>query len=291
MPRFSAHLTQLFAELPFPQRFAAAAAAGFKGCEFRAPYDYPPDQISHWLTQSGLANILFNAPAGNWSAGERGIAAIPGREREFRAGIGVACDYASRLRTSIVHVMAGVIPAGMDRARCRDAFIANLRYAAKALSGIGVSLVIEPINSRDVPGYFLTTQADAHAIREEVGDANLRVQMDLYHTQVMEGDLTQKLRRYLPHTGHIQVAGVPDRHEPDGGEVNYRYLLRLLDSLGYPGWVGCEYVPRGRTEDGLEWMHSIVAEERHGFAAKAAPTTAEKQPPICTPLRSLPRRQ
>jgi 2-dehydrotetronate isomerase len=260
MPRFSAHLTQLFVEVPFPQRFAAAAAAGFKGCEFRTPYEYPAAEVALWLEQSGLTNVLFNAPSGDWAAGDRGIAALPGREKEFRRGIALALEYARVLRTPLVHVMAGVIPAAEDRTRCRDAFIANLRYAAQALASAGSGVVIEPINTRDVPGYFLTTQVDAHFICEEVGAPNLSVQMDLYHAQVMEGDLTTKLRKFLPHIGHIQIAGVPDRNEPDRGEVNFGYLLRLLDSIGYSGWVGCEYVPSGRTEDGLGWMQSLVAE-------------------------------
>lgn len=258
MPRFSAHLTQLFTEVPFAQRFKAAAAAGFKACEFRSPYEYTPADIAGWLEESGLANVLFNAPAGNWAAGERGIAALPGREDEFRRGIDRACEYASVLKTPLVHPMCGIVPAGEDWARCREVFIANLDHAARTLAGIGVTVVIEPINRRDLPDYFLATQADAHAIREAVGAPNLKVQMDLYHAQVTEGDLTTRLRRYLPHIGHIQIAGVPDRHEPDRGELNLHYLLRLLDTLGYTGWVGCEYVPSGRTEDGLGWMHSIA---------------------------------
>jgi 2-dehydrotetronate isomerase len=261
MPRFSAHLTQLFGEVPFPQRFAAASRAGFLGCEFRTPFEYPAAEVARWLEQSRLANVVFNAPAGNWTAGERGIAALPGREAEFRDGIARACEYARALHTPLVHVMAGVIPASVDHARCRDTFITNLRFAARELARVGTGVVIEPINSRDVPGYFLTIQAEAHRIREEVGESNLHVQMDLYHAQVMEGDLTSKLRKYLPHIGHIQIAGVPDRNEPDRGEVNFRHLFRLLDSIGYAGWIGCEYVPRGRTEDGLGWMHSLVADD------------------------------
>lgn len=258
MPRFSAHLTQLFTEVPFAQRFAAAAAAGFKACEFRSPYEYAPADIARWLVDSGLTNVLFNAPAGNWAAGERGIAALPGREDEFRRGIERACDYATALKTPLVHPMCGIVPDGEDWARCREVFVANLAHAARELASTGVTVVIEPINRRDLPNYFLATQAEAHAIREEVGAPNLKVQMDLYHVQVTEGDLSTKLRHYLPHIGHIQIAGVPDRHEPDRGELNLHYLLRLLDTLGYPGWVGCEYVPSGRTEEGLGWMHSFA---------------------------------
>lgn len=259
MPRFSAHLTQLFGEVPFPDRFAAAAAAGFRGCEFRAPYDHAATEVARWLEASRLVNVVFNAPAGDWAAGERGIAALPGREAECRASIARAAEYARALRTRWVHVMAGIVPAGEDPARCRATFVANLRHASRELAGVGAGVVIEPINTRDVPGYFLTTQAEAHRIRADVGDANLRVQMDLYHAQVTEGDLANKLRSYLPHIGHVQVAGVPDRHEPDRGEVNFRYLFDLLDALGYAGWVGCEYVPSARTEDGLGWMHRLAA--------------------------------
>jgi hydroxypyruvate isomerase len=254
MPRFAANLSMMFQELPFLERFGAAAAAGFRGVEFLFPYDFAPQDVARALRDGALENVLFNLPPGDWAAGERGIASLPGREAEFRAGLSRAIEYAQALGTPRVHVMAGLFPAGAERARHRDAYLANLRHAAAEAARHRLEVLIEPINTRDIPGYFLNTQAEAHAVREEVGAANLKVQMDLYHAQIVEGDLAMKIRRYLPHVGHVQIAGVPERHEPDRGEVNYPYLFRLLDELGYAGWIGCEYRPAGRTEDGLGWL-------------------------------------
>jgi hydroxypyruvate isomerase len=259
MPRFAANLTMMFNELPFPQRFAAAARAGFKGVEFLFPYDHQPAEVAGWLKENGLFNALFNMPPGDWAAGERGVASLPGREEQFRAGVATALEYAKAQGTPCLHAMAGLLPAGADRAAHRAVYVENLRYAARALAPQGIMLLIEPINSRDMPGYFLSTQADAHAIREAVGEPNLKVQMDFYHAQIMEGDITMTLKKYFEHIGHIQIASVPDRHEPDDGEVDYRYVFRLLDQLGYAGWVGCEYRPRARTEDGLGWLATLNA--------------------------------
>lgn len=259
MPKFAANLTMMFNEVPFPQRFAAAAHAGFDAVEFLFPYEYRPAEVAGWLKENGLLNALFNMPPGDWAGGERGLASLPGREAEFHAGVATALDYALALGTPCLHAMAGLLPAGADRAAHREVFIDNLRFAARALAPHGRTLLIEPINSRDMPGYFLTTQSEAHAIREEVGEPNLKVQMDFYHVQIMEGDIAMTLRKYFEHVGHIQVASVPERHEPDDGEVNYRYLFRLLDELGYAGRVGCEYRPRGRTEDGLGWLKALNA--------------------------------
>jgi len=259
MPKFAANLTMMFNEVPFPQRFAAAARAGFKAVEFLFPYDHTPAEVAGWLKEDGLFNALFNMPPGDWAAGERGLASLPGREAEFRAGVATALEYAAAQGTPCLHAMAGLLPAGADRAAHRAVYIENLRYAARALAPHGLTLLIEPINSRDMPGYFLTTQAEAHAIREEVGEPNLKVQMDFYHVQIMEGDIAMTLKKYFAHVGHIQIASVPARNEPDDGEVNYRYLFRLLDELGYAGWVGCEYRPRGRTEDGLGWLTTLNA--------------------------------
>jgi len=257
MPRFAANLTMMFNEVPFPERFAAAAREGFEAVEFLFPYDHAPAEVATWLTENGLVNALFNLPPGNWAAGERGLASLPGREAEFRAGVATALEYAKALGTPCLHAMAGLLPAGADRAAHRAVFLDNLRHAARALAPHGITLLIEPINTRDMPGYFLSTQAEAHAIREALAEPNLKVQMDFYHAQIMEGDLATTLRKHHPHVGHVQIAGVPDRHEPDEGEVDYRYLFRLLDELGYAGWVGCEYRPRGRTEDGLGWLASM----------------------------------
>ncbi|HJV25318.1 MAG TPA: 2-oxo-tetronate isomerase [Aromatoleum sp.] len=259
MPKFAANLTMMFNETSFPERFVAAARAGFEAVEFLFPYEHRSADVARWLKDNALFNALFNMPPGDWAAGERGLASLPGREEEFRAGVATALEYAKALGTPCLHAMAGLLPAGADRAAHRVVYVENLRYAARALAPHGITLTIEPINPRDMPGYFLTTQAEAHAIREEVGEPNLKVQMDFYHVQVVEGDIATKLRRYVEHVGHIQIASVPARNEPDDGEVNYRYLFRLLDELGYGGWVGCEYRPRGRTEDGLGWLKTLCA--------------------------------
>lgn len=257
MPKFAANLTMMFNEVPFLQRFHAAAQAGFEAVEFLFPYDHAPEEIAAQLQANRLQNVLFNLPPGDWAAGERGLASLPGREQEFRAGVAKALTYAQAFGTPRLHAMAGLLPQGADATRHRATFIDNLRHACAEAARHGITVLIEPINPRDMPGYFLNTQADAHAIREEVGAANLKVQMDFYHVQIVEGDIAMKLRRYLPHIGHIQIAGVPERHEPDTGEVNYRYLFRLLDELGYDGWLGCEYRPAKGTVEGLGWMKNI----------------------------------
>ena len=257
MPKFAANLSMQFNEVPFMARFDAAANAGFKAVEFLLPYDFPAKDIAAALKKNGLQNILFNIAAGDWNGGERGLAALPGREAEFRAAVAKGIDYALALGTPNLHVMAGIAPANADRDRMRATYIDNLKYAAVETARHGITLLIEPINTRDIPGYFLNTQSEAHAIREEVGAPNLKVQMDFYHVQIVEGDIAMTLRRTLPHVGHIQIAGVPERHEPDTGEVNYPYLFELLDTLGYDGWVGCEYRPRNGTVEGLGWLRKL----------------------------------
>lgn len=258
MPKFAANLTMMFNEVPFPQRFAAAAAAGFKAVEFLFPYDHTPQEVAGWLTENGLENVLFNMPPGDWAAGERGIASLPGREEEFRASVARALEYAQALGTPRLHAMCGLLKDEADRAVHRRTYVENLRYAARELAKHDLMLLIEPINTRDIPGYFLNSQADAHAVREEVGAANLKVQMDFYHVQIVEGDIAMKFRKYFDHVGHIQVASVPERNEPDDGEVNYRYLFRLVDALGYRGWIGCEYRPRAGSAEGLGWLQTLV---------------------------------
>jgi 2-dehydrotetronate isomerase len=257
MPRFAANLSMMFTEVPFPQRFAAAGKAGFKAVEFLFPYDHPAADVARWMKEAGVVNALFNMPPGDFAAGERGIASLPGREAEFRAGVAKALDYAAALGTPTIHAMAGLLPAGADRARHRAVYVENLRYAAAELAKAGLAMVIEPINTRDIPGYFINTQAEGHAIREEVGAPNLKVQMDFYHAQIVEGDVTMTFRKYFDHIGHVQIASVPGRHEPDEGELDYRHVFRLLDECGYKGWVGCEYRPRGKTEDGLGWLQAM----------------------------------
>jgi hydroxypyruvate isomerase len=257
VPQFAANLTMMFNEVPFLDRFGAAAQAGFKGVEFLFPYAHLPQEIADLLKGNRLTNVLFNMPPGDWAAGERGMACLPGREVEFRAGVARAIEYAKGLGTPRLHAMAGLLPADADRELHRATYIDNLRHAAVETAKHGLILLIEPINTRDIPGYFLNTQAEAHAIREEIGAANLKVQMDLYHAQIVEGDLATKIRRYLPHIGHIQIASVPERNEPDRGEVNYPYLFRLLDELGYDGWLGCEYRPAKGTIEGLGWLKAL----------------------------------
>ncbi len=252
MLRFAANLTMMYGEYPFPERFGAAARDGFKAVEYLFPYEYRPQDLAIWLQEPNLQQVLINAPPGDWAAGERGLAALPGREEDFRASMHAALAYARALECPQVHVMAGLRPTGVERSAMRRTFVGNLAWAAEAAGDI--TLLIEPINTRDMPGYFLNRQDEAHAIVEEVGSPALKVQMDLYHCQIVEGDVSMKLRKYVASVGHIQIAGVPDRHEPDRGELDYGYLLGLLGELGYSGWVGCEYRPRAGTSEGLGWL-------------------------------------
>lgn len=261
MPRFAANLSMLYNDVDFLDRFAAAARDGFQAVEYLFPYAYPAQELATRLQANCLQQVLFNAPPGNWDAGERGLACLPGREDEFREGIAKAIEYAQALQCPRIHVMAGLVPQGADAVTVRATYIANVRHAAEQAAQHGIQILLEPINGRDMPGFFLSRQDQAHALIAEVGAANARVQMDLYHCQIVEGDLAMKVRQYLPtgNVGHFQIAGVPERHEPDVGEVNYTYLFKLLDQLGYDGWIGCEYRPaRGAaphaTSDGLGWL-------------------------------------
>ncbi len=254
MPRFAANLSMMFQEVDFLDRFAAAAAAGFEAVEFAFPYAFPAEAVAGRLAEHRLIPALFNMPPGNLDAGERGLASLPGREDAFRDGVTRAVAYAQTLGCGTLHVMAGLLPEETLREVYERQYVANLRHAAQACASAGITLVIEAINSRDIPGYFLCYQGQARRIVEAVGASNLKLQLDLYHCQIMEGDLARHIRDLLPVVGHVQVAGVPDRHEPDRGEVEYRYLFDLLDELGYAGWIGCEYRPRGQTEAGLDWF-------------------------------------
>ena len=259
MPRFAANLSFLYGEHAFLDRFAAAREDGFEAVEYLFPYEHAPALLASRLREQGLQQALFNAPPGDWAAGDRGIACVPGREAEFKRAIEQALEYAAALQCPRVHVLAGVVPNGADRAPLQTLYVRNLAWAAQRAADAGVNLLIEPINRRDMPGYFLNRQDHAHAIVDEVGAPNLQVQMDLYHCQIVEGDLAAKLRQYLPtgRVGHLQIAGVPDRGEPDVGEVNYAYLFELIDALGYAGHVGCEYRPRAGTRDGLGWLRRL----------------------------------
>jgi len=256
MPKFAANLSMMYQEVDFLDRFAAAAADGFSATEFLFPYTYLVGEIRSRLDQFGLTQVLFNCPPGDWSAGERGIAALPGREEEFRRGMERALGYAHVLGVKRLHVMAGLINPDHDREHQRAVYLHNLAYAAQQAQAQGVTIVIEPINPRDMPGYFLNRQHEAHAICKEVGSPNLKVLLDLYHCQIVEGDLATTLRRDIAGIGHIQIAGVPQRHEPHIGEVHYPYLFRLMDELSYDGWIGCEYRPQGGTSAGLVWLKS-----------------------------------
>ncbi|MEJ2801903.1 2-oxo-tetronate isomerase [Comamonadaceae bacterium PP-2] len=261
MPRFAANLTMLYNDVAFMDRFAAASRDGFKAVEYLFPYAHPADEIAAQLQEHGLQQVLFNAPPGDWDAGERGIACLAGRESEFIAGIEKAIAYAGALSCPRIHVMAGLVPAGSTAAEVEATYVSNLQAAAALAAPHGIDILIEPINGRDMPGFFLSRQDQAHALIARIGAPNVKVQMDLYHAQIVEGDLAMKIRHYLPtgRVGHIQIAGVPERHEPDVGELNYTYLFKLLDELQFDGWIGCEYRPaRGTaphaTRDGLGWL-------------------------------------
>ncbi len=264
--RFAANLSFLYPEHSFPERFQAAAADGFTGVEYLFPYDWPAVELADLLRQYSLQQVLFNASPGDWSAGERGIACLPGRQEEFRESIVRACEYAVKLQCRQVHVMAGLAPPDVEREELWQVYRNNLTWAAKETEKIGVTILIEPINARDMPGYFLSRQEDAHTLVAQVGAANLKVQMDLYHCQIAEGDVTMKLRRYLGGSnnlvGHLQIASVPERHEPDEGELNYEYLFQVLEDLGYDGWIGCEYRPRAGTSKGLSWLQRYQSLQR-----------------------------
>jgi len=262
MPRFAANLSMLYNEHAFLDRFEAAARDGFDAVEFLFPYEWPAATLAALLARHGLQQVLFNAVPGDFAAGERGLACLPGREAEFRAGIDRGLEYAVALGCPRLHVMAGLAPAGAPRADLRSRYLASLAWAAQRAADAKVDVLIEPINTRDIPGYFLNRQDEAHAVLAEIGAPNLKVQMDLYHCQIVEGDVAMKLRRYLPtgRVGHLQIAGVPERHEPDRGELNHPYLFGVVDELGWDGWIGCEYRPAAGTSEGLGWLRRARAE-------------------------------
>lgn len=249
MPRFAANLSFLFTELPFLDRFEAAAKAGFTGVEFMFPYADPAEAIREKLDAHGLDMVLFNMAPGHWDRGERGFAALPGREDDFAAAVDLALTYAEVLGCPRLHAMAGL----SDHGATREAYVANLKMAAAWAAPQGVDVLIEPINTRDMPGYFLTTTEEALSVIREVGAANLKLQFDLYHRHVMQGGVAEAVRTYGPIAGHMQCASPPDRGEPDQGDLDYASLFRLIDEVGYRGWIGCEYKPRAGTLAGLGW--------------------------------------
>ncbi len=274
MPQFAANLSMMYVELPFLDRFEAAAKDGFKAVEFLFPYEWKKEELAARLKGNGLQQVLFNLPPGGtdqasiaaaWNAGSRGISCLPGREKEFQLGLQIALAYAAALDCPRIHLMAGLMPQGLEREALQPTYLSNLRWAAQEAAQAGRDILIEPINTRDIPRFFLNRQDHAHEIIHEVGAANLKVQMDLYHCQIVEGDVAMKIRQYLPtgRVGHFQIAGVPGRHEPDIGEVNYPYLFDVIDEVskecGWNGWIGCEYRPRlggqpGGTSAGLGWL-------------------------------------
>ena len=258
MPKFNANLTMLFNEVPFLDRFQAAAGAGFKGVEFLFPYAFDKDAIAERLDKHGLVQVLHNLPAGDWDAGERGIACHPDRVGEFRDGVGRAIEYATALGCKQLNCLAGIAPAGVDAEKVHATFVANLRFAAARLEEAGIRLLVEPINTFDIPGFHLNRTAQAIALIEEVGSPNLWLQHDVYHMQRMEGELANTITRHLPRIAHMQIADTPGRHEPGTGEINYAWLFRFIDQLGYDGWIGCEYKPAAGTREGLGWIKALA---------------------------------
>jgi len=259
MIQLAANISLLFKEVPFLERYAHAAEAGFKGVECLFPYDHSPEEIAARLQESGTTQVMFNAPPGDFAAGERGHAAIPGREAIFRSSIEQVLPYIDATGVRRIHVMAGIASAHDPLAR--STYVSNLAYAARRFAERNVTLLIEPLNPRDVPGYFLADFDVAVAVIEELGADNVRLQFDIYHRQILRGDVTTGLRETFPHIGHIQIASVPTRNEPDQGELSLPHLVHTLQELVYDGWIGCEYQPRGRTEDGLAWIHAFRSAE------------------------------
>ena len=266
MPKFAANLTMLFTELPFLQRFAAAKQAGFNAVEYLFPYDHPREKLAGLLHRHGLKQVLHNLPAGDWAGGERGIACHPRRAPEFRAGVGLAIEYAQSLECRQLNCLAGKVPAGVSHEEAHAAFVDNLRFAAAELKDAGIKLLVEPINHFDIPGFFLTRTEQAISIIDEVGSDNLFLQYDIYHAQRMEGELAETIRKHLPRIAHIQLADNPGRHEPGTGEINYRWLLDHIDRLGWRGHIGCEYKPAGTTTEGLGWIEEMTQRHERAIA-------------------------
>ena len=260
MPRFSANLSMLFGEHDFLDRFDAAARAGFQGVEYIGPYDHSPEVVSARLKKNGLSQVLFNLPPGDWAKGERGIAVLPDRIDEFRRGVDTAITYARALDCPQVNCLAGIAPQDIDRAALETTFVANLAYAAKKLKQAGIKLLIEPINTIDIPGFFLTRSGQALELIERIGSDNLFLQYDIYHMQIMEGDLARTIEKNLGRIAHIQLADNPGRHEPGTGEINYPFLYGHIDRIGYAGWVGAEYKPKAGTEAGLGWFAALAGQ-------------------------------
>jgi hydroxypyruvate isomerase len=253
MPRLAANLSMMFNEVPFLARFDAAAKAGFKAVEFLFPYEHPAAEIRRRLDGAGLQQVLFNMPPGDWAGGERGMACLPGRGQEFRDGVKKALDYAGSLGCGMVHCMAGIVPAGVSHGVAAALYVANVAWAAEQAAAQGVKVVLEPINHRDMPGFFLNTMAQGADVVHAIGFDRVGLQFDIYHCQVTEGDITKRIEALLPIIAHMQLADVPGRNEPGTGEIGWDFVLKRIDSLRYEGWIGCEYRPAGDTVEGLAW--------------------------------------
>ncbi|MEI7611632.1 MAG: hydroxypyruvate isomerase [Betaproteobacteria bacterium] len=258
MPKFAANLTMLFNEVDFLERFKAASEAGFKGVEYLFPYAYPKEQLREQLDQHGLSQILHNLPAGDWAKGERGIAIFPERIGEFQDGVGKAIEYAKALGCKQLNCLAGIAPTGSDPDKLRETFIANIRFASQQMKAQGIKFLLEAINTFDMPGFYLSRTQQTLELIEACGGDNIYYQYDIYHMQRMEGELAATIRKNLPRIAHMQLADNPGRHEPGSGEINYPYLFDLVDSLGYEGWIGCEYKPVATTSGGLSWLRPYL---------------------------------
>ena len=254
MPRFAANISMMFSELPFRARISAARMAGFRAVELLFPYGQDAGLLLSELSTHDVELVMFNLPPGDWNAGERGMAALPGREADFERSISAALEYAVTLGCKRLHVMAGILPPTLDPDTAMTTYMANIARAAEALAEHGITLLIEPINTRDMPGYFISRTEEARRIIEGIGADNVRLQLDLYHRQIMEGDLIRALNGNLDILGHIQIANPPQRLDPSAGEINYPYLFQMIDGMGYEGWIGCEYKPLTTTKDSLDWF-------------------------------------
>lgn len=260
MLKFSANLTMMFGDVDFLNRFERAHRAGFKGIEYMFPYQWERGILAEKLEQYGLEQVLFNLPAGNWSGGERGVACLPDRTGEFKEGVGLAIEYAKALKCPRINCLIGLNPKGVPVEKAHYTLIDNLRFAAKALEREGITMLIEALNTQDMPGFYLVHTSDAIQLIQEVGSPNLKFQYDIYHMQIMEGNLTKAIRDNLIQIDHIQLADNPGRHEPGSGEINFNNLLKFIDEAGYNGWIGCEYLPISKTEDGLGWFKPYLKE-------------------------------
>ncbi len=258
MPKFSANLTMMFNEVDFLERFSKASMAGFKAVEYMFPYDWPKEQLTDALHQNGLKQGLHNLPAGDWAGGDRGIACLPDRKAEFEDGVGLAIEYAKALECSNLNCLVGLTPQGISQTKILETLITNLRFAAAALEKEGIKLLVEALNNEGIPGFHLVRTQDVLQLLDEVNHRNIWFQYDVYHMQIMEGNLIQTISKNISRIGHIQIADNPGRHEPGTGEINFTNLFNAIDNTGYSGWIGCEYIPAGKTEDGLGWIKSYL---------------------------------